>query len=107
MGAGLYMYDVVVKMFTFAISSTDEFLSWQCDYDNVSLYLCMDMCVCMVKVIWCNLCGKDGSDLLKVSITKWRVFWPKSQSRDNVDNVERDGDLISLHVSEEDALIGL
>jgi len=23
-GAGLYMYDVVVKMFTFAISSTDE-----------------------------------------------------------------------------------
>jgi len=26
-GAGLYMYDVVVKMFTFAISSTDEFLS--------------------------------------------------------------------------------
>jgi len=25
-GAGLYMYDVVVKMFTFAISSTDEFL---------------------------------------------------------------------------------
>jgi len=25
-GTGLYMYDVVVKMFTFAISSTDEFL---------------------------------------------------------------------------------
>ena len=25
-GAGLYMYDVVVKMFTFAISSPDEFL---------------------------------------------------------------------------------
>jgi len=25
--AGLYMYDVVVKMFTFVISSTDEFLS--------------------------------------------------------------------------------
>ena len=25
-GAGLYMYDVVVKTFTFAISSTDEFL---------------------------------------------------------------------------------
>jgi len=25
-GAGLYMYDVVVKMFTFTISSTDEFL---------------------------------------------------------------------------------
>ena len=25
-GAGLYMYDVVVKMFTYAISSTDEFL---------------------------------------------------------------------------------
>jgi len=27
-GAGLYMYDVVVKKFTFAISSPDEFLSW-------------------------------------------------------------------------------
>jgi len=25
-GAGLYVYDIVVKMFTFAISSTDEFL---------------------------------------------------------------------------------
>jgi len=25
-GAGLYMYDVVVNSFTFAISSTDEFL---------------------------------------------------------------------------------
>jgi len=27
--AGLYMYDVVVKTFTFAISSTDEFLFWK------------------------------------------------------------------------------
>jgi len=26
-GAGLYMYNVVVKMFMFAISSPDEFLS--------------------------------------------------------------------------------
>jgi len=26
-GAGLHMYDVVVKKFTFAISSPDEFLS--------------------------------------------------------------------------------
>jgi len=25
-GAGLYMYDVVVKKFTFAISSSDEFI---------------------------------------------------------------------------------
>ena len=25
-GAGLYMYDVVVKKFTFAVSSPDEFL---------------------------------------------------------------------------------
>jgi len=25
-GAGIYMYDVVVKTFTFAISSPDEFL---------------------------------------------------------------------------------
>ena len=29
-GAGLYMYDVVVKKFTFAISSPDEFLSLFC-----------------------------------------------------------------------------
>ena len=28
-GAGLYMYVVVVQMFTFAISSRDEFLSHQ------------------------------------------------------------------------------
>jgi len=28
-GAGLYMYDVVVKKFTFAISSPDEFLLFQ------------------------------------------------------------------------------
>jgi len=27
LGAGLYMYDVVVKKFTFAVSSPDEFLS--------------------------------------------------------------------------------
>jgi len=27
-GPGLYMYDVVVKKFTFAISSADEFLVW-------------------------------------------------------------------------------
>ena len=27
-GVGLYMYDVVVKKFTFAISSPDEFLFW-------------------------------------------------------------------------------
>jgi len=29
-GAGLYMYDVVVKTFTFAISSIDEFLYRSC-----------------------------------------------------------------------------
>jgi len=28
-GAGLYMYDVVVKKFTFAISSPDEFLFFE------------------------------------------------------------------------------
>ena len=31
-GAGLYMYDVVVKKFTFAISSSDEFLLIMCDF---------------------------------------------------------------------------
>jgi len=29
-GTGLYMYDVVVKKFTFAISSSDEFLYCLC-----------------------------------------------------------------------------
>jgi len=29
-GGGLYMYDVVVKKFTFAISSADEFLLYEC-----------------------------------------------------------------------------
>jgi len=29
-GVGLYMYDVVVKRFTFAISSPDEFLFYMC-----------------------------------------------------------------------------
>jgi len=28
-GIGLYMYDVVVKKFMFAISSADEFLYWE------------------------------------------------------------------------------
>jgi len=27
-GAGLYMFDIVVKKFTVAISSSDEFLFW-------------------------------------------------------------------------------
>jgi len=31
-GAGLYIYDVVVKKFTFAISSPDEFLYIQVNY---------------------------------------------------------------------------
>jgi len=31
-GAGLYMYDVVVKRFTFAISFLDEFLSILCRF---------------------------------------------------------------------------
>ena len=31
-GAGLYIYDVVVKKFTFAISSSDEFLYIQVSY---------------------------------------------------------------------------
>jgi len=33
-GAGLYMYDVVVRKFTFAISSPDKFL-----FDTVSTYI--------------------------------------------------------------------
>jgi len=50
-GAGFYMYDVVVKKFTFTISSPDEFLSvkgmllityhiWQTFTENI-------ICICM------------------------------------------------------------
>jgi len=35
-GAGLYMYDVVVKKFTFTISSPDEFLYFDANIDLVS-----------------------------------------------------------------------
>jgi len=36
-GATLYMYDVVVKTFTFAISSTNEFLFCRCtDVKHIS-----------------------------------------------------------------------
>jgi len=38
-GAGLYMYDVVVKKFTFAMSSPDEFL----------FLLLVTLCLLMVK----------------------------------------------------------
>jgi len=34
-GTGLYMYDVVVRKFTFTISSPDEFL------------FCVEMCSCL------------------------------------------------------------
>jgi len=37
-GAGLYMYDVVVKKFTFAISSPDEFLLISCGDSNYKSY---------------------------------------------------------------------
>ena len=37
-GAGLYMYDVVVKMLTFAISSTDEFLFYSSRQTDLILY---------------------------------------------------------------------
>jgi len=37
-GAGLYMYDVVVKKFTFAVSSPDEFLSWIVESSNLCGY---------------------------------------------------------------------
>jgi len=36
-GAGLYMYDVVVKKFTFAISSPDEFLVEICERTDTDI----------------------------------------------------------------------
>ena len=36
-GAGLYMYDVIVKMFMFAILSPDEFL-YTVNHKNVTFY---------------------------------------------------------------------
>jgi len=39
-GAGVYMYEVVVKKFTFAISSPDEFLSsFGCTFCVVSFFI--------------------------------------------------------------------
>jgi len=38
-GAGLYMYVVVVQKFTFAISSPDEFLFHFCDYARIFLVI--------------------------------------------------------------------
>ena len=43
-GAGLYMYDVVVKTFTFAISSTDEFLFFG-SVRQIKLAICWLRCV--------------------------------------------------------------
>jgi len=37
-GAGLYMYDVVIKQFTFAMSSPDELLLNLCE--NVVIFTC-------------------------------------------------------------------
>ena len=52
-GAGLYMYDVVAKKFTFAISSPDEFLlvvdDGLCKRKFV-LYFCF-------VAIFCTFCG--------------------------------------------------
>ena len=42
-GTGLYMYDVVVKKFTFAISSPDEFL------------FCHDMGQVLQNVRYCDI----------------------------------------------------
>jgi len=39
-GAGLYVYDVVVKKFTFAIPSLDEFLLWPPYVIGGPLYFC-------------------------------------------------------------------
>jgi len=41
-GADLYMYDVVVKKFTFAISSSDEFLLYVAK-PKYFVCLCMDL----------------------------------------------------------------
>jgi len=42
--AGLYMYDVVVKKFTFAISSPDEFL-----YSNIICLYIIVMCIFLTR----------------------------------------------------------
>jgi len=44
LGAGLYMYDVVVKKYAFAISSNDGFLFYRAS--GISLYICC-LSVCL------------------------------------------------------------
>jgi len=48
-GAGLYMYDVVVKEFTFAISSPDEFLS------RLSIHCCYRFYSATCPVWMCSI----------------------------------------------------
>jgi len=56
-GAGLYMYDVVVKKFTFAILSRDEFL---CIYRLILTYL-------LLKAISRKQCKIGGYSLESTS----------------------------------------
>jgi len=44
-GAGLYMYVVVVQKFTFAISSPDEFLFYNMKYNQLATWLLSLRCI--------------------------------------------------------------
>ena len=73
-GAGLYMYDIVVKKFTFAISSPDEFLfslswtrgthSWQIFDWNAAERICLRCDACISG-------GATWQDLQSFLILEW------------------------------------
>jgi len=51
-GAGLYMYDVVVKKFTFAISSPDEFLfDLAYNISQYSVIMTYDLCAAIASEV--------------------------------------------------------
>jgi len=76
-GAGLYMYDVVVKKFTFAISSPDEFLSFYILQTLLMQVKCLDIYASTMPITehYCKLCFPD--------ITSPDIFTPTFSSPAN------------------------
>jgi len=71
MGVGLYMYDVVVKKFTFTISSPDEFLLWYALPQSTSPFAKMvTVCVLLLSFSWCHFLF---ALLSKNNLTNWLV----------------------------------
>jgi len=67
LGAGLYMYDVVVKKYAFAISSNDGFLFYRAS--GISLYICcLSVCLPSVKSRCSVTTTRLGSEVVEVKV---------------------------------------